>query len=46
MPERGCQIEVRCPLCNRKIKAERGQGCVFCSRGDTPCPPKQRGEDC
>jgi len=46
MPERGCQLYVKCPLCKRKIKAERGHGCVYCSHGDTPCPPRQRGEGC
>ena len=44
MPTDACQYFYDCPRCGAVLKAKPGQCCVFCSFGDTPCPPKQLSE--
>ncbi|WP_421774941.1 GDCCVxC domain-containing (seleno)protein [Gracilimonas sp.] len=46
MPTDSCQFFWQCPECKSIIKPERGDCCVFCSYGDTPCPPVQQGTGC
>lgn len=43
MPTDACQYFYDCPCCGAVLKAKPGECCVFCSVGDTPCPPKQLG---
>lgn len=40
MPENACQYFYRCTGCGEMLKPKDGDGCVFCSYADTPCPPK------
>jgi hypothetical protein len=40
MPENACQHFYRCSGCGAMLKPKPGDCCVFCSYGDTPCPPK------
>jgi hypothetical protein len=48
MPADACQYFYQCPACAAVIKPRPGDCCVFCSFGDTPCPPMQeaRARDC
>ena len=41
MPTNACQYFYDCPACGTVLKPWPGDCCVFCSFGDTPCPPKQ-----
>ena len=41
MPTNACQYFFDCPHCAVLLKPKPGHCCVFCSYGDTPCPPKQ-----
>lgn len=41
MPSDACQLLYDCPACSAVLKPEAGDCCVFCSYGDTPCPPVQ-----
>jgi hypothetical protein len=41
MPTDACQYFYECPACSAVIKPKPGDCCVFCSYGDTPCPPIQ-----
>lgn len=41
MPENACQFFYKCTNCKTVIKAKKGDCCVYCSYGDTPCPPAQ-----
>ncbi len=42
MPTHACVILWQCPQCDMELKPKPGDCCVFCSYGDTPCPPIQR----
>ncbi|HEY3950360.1 GDCCVxC domain-containing (seleno)protein [Phenylobacterium sp.] len=47
MPTDACQYFYDCPVCHAVLKPKPGDCCVFCSYGDTPCPPVQiDGKDC
>nr|WP_310684985.1 GDCCVxC domain-containing (seleno)protein [Aliifodinibius sp. S!AR15-10] len=46
MPADSCQYFWECPGCGNLLKPEKGDCCVFCSFGDHPCPPVQRGNSC
>ncbi len=46
MPENACVYFFECPACSVVIRPKPGDCCVFCSYGDTPCPPVQREENC
>jgi hypothetical protein len=47
MPVDACLYIYDCPACGRQLKPRPGDCCVFCSYGDTPCPPVQtRGRCC
>lgn len=46
MPENSCLYFWECPHCERVLKPKEGDCCVFCSYGDTDCPPKQKSGAC
>lgn len=46
MPTDSCQFFWSCPSCQHLIKPKEGDCCVYCSYGDTPCPPIQEGDCC
>jgi hypothetical protein len=41
MPTNACQYFYECKGCGVLLKPKAGDCCVFCSYGDTPCPPIQ-----
>lgn len=41
MPEDRCVFFHQCPACKEVLKPNKGDCCVFCSFGDTDCPPKK-----
>ena len=41
MPDNACVFFHDCAGCGAKLKPKAGDCCVFCSYGDTPCPPRQ-----
>jgi transposase-like protein len=41
MPTDACQHSYRCQGCGELLRRKSGKCCVFCSYGDTRCPPKQ-----
>lgn len=42
-----CQAYHRCTACKTQVRAKPDACCVFCSYGDTPCPPAQlAGKNC
>lgn len=41
MPSNACQYFQRCRGCGRVLRPQPGDCCVYCSYGDTPCPPVQ-----
>jgi len=41
MPTDACRYVYQCRGCAALIKPKPGDCCVFCSYGDTPCPPVQ-----
>lgn len=41
MPVDRCVWSYVCTNCKSVLQAKPGQCCIFCSYGDTPCPPKQ-----
>lgn len=41
MPTDACPYFYDCPACSASLKPKPGDCCVFCSYGDTPCPPIQ-----
>ncbi|MHB0927003.1 MAG: GDCCVxC domain-containing (seleno)protein [Gallionellaceae bacterium] len=43
MPTDTCQWFYECSACGVLLKPKRGDCCVFCSYGTTPCPPIQQG---
>ncbi|NDR57954.1 GDCCVxC domain-containing (seleno)protein [Aliiruegeria sabulilitoris] len=46
MPTDACQWFYECPACKAVLRPLPGDCCVFCSYGDTPCPPVQQGRGC
>ena len=46
MPTDACLFFHDCPGCGARLKPKPGDCCVFCSYGDTPCPPVQRHRAC
>lgn len=48
MPSDACQFFWSCPSCQIIVKPQEGDCCVFCSYGDTVCPPvqAQQGGSC
>ena len=42
MPIDACQYLYTCKRCGLGMKPIKGDCCVFCSFGDTPCPPIQQ----
>ena len=44
MPEDACVAFWACPGCGAFLQHREGECCVFCSYGDVPCPPVQRGQ--
>lgn len=43
MPIDACQYFYECRGCGAVLKPRPGDCCVYCSYGDTPCPPIQHG---
>ncbi|WP_370647616.1 GDCCVxC domain-containing (seleno)protein [Rhodohalobacter sp. 614A] len=41
-----CQFFWECPKCGEVLKPKKGDCCVFCSYGDSPCPPIQKNKSC
>lgn len=41
MPTDACQYFYDCRHCSAVLRPTPGDCCVFCSFGDTPCPPVQ-----
>jgi len=41
MPTDACQFYYECTNCQAVLRPLDGDCCVFCSYGDTICPPKQ-----
>ncbi len=46
MPTDRCQFFWKCPSCDSLLKPKEGDCCVYCSYGDTPCPPIQEDHCC
>lgn len=46
MPTNAWQRFYDCKGCGAVLKPEKGDCCVFCSYGTTPCPPIQQGQSC
>jgi hypothetical protein len=46
MPTNACQHFYRCHGCGTLLKPLLGDCCVFCSHGDTCCPPVQLSGRC
>lgn len=46
MPTDACIYFYDCTGCGAVLKPKAGDCCVFCSFGDTPCPPIQAGDSC
>ncbi|GAB3039204.1 MULTISPECIES: GDCCVxC domain-containing (seleno)protein [Oleiagrimonas] len=46
MPANACVYFYACRGCGTLLKPRPGDCCVFCSFGDTPCPPVQVGSGC
>src|ERR1700722_12566171 len=45
VPTAPCQYVYECRACSALIKPKPGDCCVFCSYGDTPCPPIQEARE-
>lgn len=43
MPTNACRFFYDCRHCTAVLLPLEGDCCVFCSFGDTPCPPIQEG---
>lgn len=41
MPTDACQFFYDCKSCGALLRPKPGDCCVYCSFGDTPCPPVQ-----
>lgn len=46
MPLDACMWFYECKACHALLKPLKGDCCVFCSYGDTPCPPIQLKSQC
>jgi len=46
MPTDSCTFFYECNGCGTTLRPSEGDCCVFCSYGDTKCPPMQSGECC
>ncbi|WP_188899670.1 GDCCVxC domain-containing (seleno)protein [Caldovatus sediminis] len=46
MPTDACRILYDCKGCGAALRPRAGDCCVFCSYGDTPCPPVQAEGAC
>ncbi|MDZ7720524.1 MAG: GDCCVxC domain-containing (seleno)protein [Balneolaceae bacterium] len=46
MPKDSCQYFWECPKCEEILKPKQGDCCVFCSYGDSSCPPVQQDKNC
>jgi hypothetical protein len=46
MPTDACQFFYKCGGCGALLKPNKGDCCVYCSYGDTKCPPIQEGNAC
>ncbi len=46
MPTDACQWFYECKGCGALLRPKPGDCCVFCSYGDTPCPPIQQDRGC
>jgi hypothetical protein len=46
MPTDACIYFYDCTGCGAVLRPKPGDCCVFCSYGDTPCPPVQAGDRC
>jgi hypothetical protein len=47
MPTDACLVVYDCRACGAVLRPNAGDCCVFCSFGDTPCPPVQAsGRSC
>jgi hypothetical protein len=46
MPTDACQYFYDCKACHAVLRPLKGDCCVYCSYGDTPCPPIQLGDCC
>ncbi|MEO6905539.1 MAG: GDCCVxC domain-containing (seleno)protein [Ginsengibacter sp.] len=42
MPTDACQYFYKCEECQRILKPNSGDCCVFCSYGNVPCPSVQQ----
>lgn len=43
MPAEACVYFYECGSCHAVLRPKPGDCCVFCSYGDTRCPPRQSG---
>ncbi|MEZ5489292.1 MAG: GDCCVxC domain-containing (seleno)protein [Gammaproteobacteria bacterium] len=46
MPTDACIYFYSCPSCGTILTPKTGDCCVFCSFGNTPCPPIQENRLC
>ena len=46
MPTDACVFFYECTACHEVLRPVKGDCCVFCSYGDTPCPPIQQDRSC
>ncbi|MFC1740560.1 GDCCVxC domain-containing (seleno)protein [Pseudomonadota bacterium] len=46
MPTDACQFFYDCKGCGEILRPLPGDCCVYCSYGDTKCPPIQKGDSC
>lgn len=46
MAKNACAFTYEYCNCKKLLYSLYKKGCIFCSYGDTPCPPVQQGEDC
>jgi hypothetical protein len=45
MPVNACRFLYECTGCGVRLRPKPGDCCVFCSYGDTACPPVQAARD-
>ncbi len=46
MPLNACEFFYSCEKCDDLLKPKKGDCCVYCSYGTTPCPPIQKNSSC
>lgn len=46
MPTNACMFFYNCRGCGVRLQPLPGHCCVFCSYGNVPCPPVQKGSCC